>query len=57
MRKKLALFALALALTAGSVAVRPAAALTCPTGSHLVTCPTRTFCCPDFAKCVCLPFA
>ncbi len=55
MRKKLALLALAVALAAGSVIVKPAAALTCAAGSHLVTCPTRTFCCPDFARCVCFP--
>ncbi|HEY0511939.1 MAG TPA: hypothetical protein VGH73_08545 [Thermoanaerobaculia bacterium] len=55
MRKKLALLVVAAALAAGSALVEPAAALTCPAGSHLVTCPTRTFCCPDFARCVCLP--
>jgi hypothetical protein len=53
MRKKLALFAVAIALAAGSALVEPAMALTCPIGTHVFTCPTRTFCCPNGAFCIC----
>jgi hypothetical protein len=56
MRKKLALFAVAVALTAGAAFVKPAAALTCPTGSHLMVCPAGNWCCPNNAFCVCGPF-
>jgi hypothetical protein len=53
MRKKLALTAFAVALAAGSMMVKPAAALTCPTGSHLLVCSTYSFCCPNNAFCIC----
>jgi hypothetical protein len=53
MRKKLALLVVAAALTAGSVLVEPAVALTCPAGTHVFTCPTRTYCCPNGAFCIC----
>ena len=47
MRKKLALFVFAAALTAGSALVEPAAALTCPVGTHVFfICPTRTSAAP-----------
>ncbi len=56
MRKKLALLVFALAAVTASLSVRPAAALTCPKGSHLIVCPTSSWCCPDNAFCVCGPF-
>jgi hypothetical protein len=57
MRKKL--FGLAIVLTAvvGTCAVlttTPAAAGSCPRGSHLVTCNGYSFCCPNNALCICL---
>jgi hypothetical protein len=63
MRKKLALllFALAAVAPAGAVSRAPTAATprasdpqTCPTGWHLYVCPTHSFCCPPFARCVCV---
>lgn len=53
MRKKLALTAFAVALAAGSMMVKPAAALTCAAGSHVFTCPTYSYCCPNGAFCIC----
>jgi hypothetical protein len=32
----------------------PAAAKSCPKNSHLIQCPTYSFCCPNNAFCVCL---
>ncbi|HEX4963390.1 MAG TPA: hypothetical protein VF173_21350 [Thermoanaerobaculia bacterium] len=57
MRKKLALLALALAAFTAAATARPAAALTCPAGSHPIVCtnPDRSFCCPNNAFCVCFP--
>jgi hypothetical protein len=58
MRKKLLVFVIVLAAVAGTTAVltaTPAASKTCPKGSHLVTCPTGSFCCPNNALCVCFP--
>jgi len=54
MRKKLILLVVALAATVAATTVSQAAADTCPAGYHLVVCPTHSFCCPPFAKCVCL---
>jgi hypothetical protein len=56
MRKKLALLAFALAAVTASLSVRPAAALTCPKGTHEIVCPNSTWCCPNNAFCVCGPF-
>ena len=58
MRKTLAVLMIVLAAVVGSAAVlapTPAEAKTCPRGSHLITCPTYSFCCPNNAFCVCLP--
>jgi hypothetical protein len=55
MRKKLALLVFALAALTASLSVRPAAALTCPPGSHEIDCPTSSWCCPNNAFCVCFP--
>jgi hypothetical protein len=52
MRKKLALLGFALALMAAS-ATPPASALTCKVGTHLIVCPTYSFCCPNGAFCIC----
>jgi len=57
MRKKL------FCLLIGTIAVlglsaltsAPAQAKSCPRGSHLVVCPTYSFCCPNNAFCVCFP--
>jgi len=57
MRKKLFVLMIAFAAVAGTAAVlsaTPAAAKSCPKNSHLVTCPTYSFCCPNNALCVCL---
>ena len=56
MRKKLALIVLALAaFTAASVPTSATVPTTspCPAGTHLFTCPDRTFCCPNGAFCIC----
>jgi hypothetical protein len=57
MRKKLALVVLALAAVAAlsGFAPAPASADVCPRGSHLIVCPTYSFCCPNNAFCVCFP--
>jgi hypothetical protein len=58
MRKKLLGLVIVLAAVAGTTAISsstPAAAKSCPKGSHLVVCPTQSFCCPNFAICDCLP--
>lgn len=57
MRKKLAVLifsAAALLGTAALLAPTPAFAKGCPRNSHLVQCPTYSFCCPNNALCVCL---
>ena len=46
--------AVALAGAAALLSATPAEAKSCPRGSHLVTCPTGSFCCPDNAFCFCL---
>lgn len=56
MRKKLTLLGFALAATFAASAVSPAAADTCPKGTHLIVCPTGSWCCPNNAFCVCGPF-
>lgn len=58
MRKKLFTFVIMLAAVVGIVAVltaTPVAAKSCPKNSHLVVCPTYSFCCPNNAFCACLP--
>ena len=57
MIKKLLLASTLAIVLAGVVALlsaTPAEARNCPRGSHLVICPTGSFCCPDNALCVCL---
>jgi len=58
MRKKLALLAFALAALTASFTLSPsvASADTCPKGTHLIVCPTSSWCCPNNAFCVCGPF-
>jgi hypothetical protein len=56
-RKKLFGFVLVLAAVVGTsafVTATPAAAGSCPKNSHLIVCPTYSFCCPNNAFCVCL---
>ena len=58
MRKKLVTLVIGLGIVVGTTAVlsaRPAAAKGCPRDSHLVQCPTYSFCCPNNAFCACLP--
>jgi hypothetical protein len=58
MRKKLAVLVIVAAAAMGTVAVltpTPLEAKSCSKGSHPVTCPTYSFCCPDNALCTCLP--
>ena len=58
MRKKSFVLGIVLAVGVGTVALStttPAAAKSCPKNSHLVVCPTYSFCCPNNAFCVCLP--
>ncbi len=58
MRKKLALVVLALAALAAASTLPPASAAdptVCPPHSHFIYCPPHSFCCPDFAFCVCGP--
>jgi hypothetical protein len=52
MRKKLVILGFALAAAAAST-ISPASALTCKVGTHLIVCPTYSFCCPNNALCVC----
>jgi hypothetical protein len=56
MRKKLFVMVIIAAATVGIVSVLttpPAAAGSCPRGSHLVTCPNgQSFCCPNNALCI-----
>jgi hypothetical protein len=58
MRRKLVTFMIGVAVVIGTAAVvtaRPASAGGCPRNSHLVQCPTYSFCCPNNAFCACLP--
>jgi hypothetical protein len=58
MRKKSFVLGIVLAATVGTAALltaTPAAAKSCPKNSHLVVCPTYSFCCPNNAFCACLP--
>jgi len=65
MRKKIVFLVFILAALAPTTGNSPAAAAKasaaqsaskgCPKGSHLVTCPTYSFCCPNNAFCVCSP--
>lgn len=56
MRKKLLVMVIMAAATVGVVSVLtspPAAASSCPKGSHLITCSDgRSFCCPNNALCI-----
>jgi hypothetical protein len=57
MRKKLFGLVIVVAAVVGTLAVltaTPAEAKRCPRGSHLIVCPTQSFCCPNFAICDCL---
>ena len=56
MRKKLVFLGFALAALTAASAVSSAAATTCPKGTHLIVCPTSSWCCPNNAFCVCGPF-
>ena len=58
MRKKLVSLGIALAALVAASTLTPASAdpTTCPKGSHLIVCPTYSFCCPNNAFCVCGPF-
>lgn len=45
------------AIVVGATAVltsTPAMAKGCPRGTHLIECPTGSWCCPNNALCVCL---
>jgi hypothetical protein len=58
MRKKLVILGIVFAAIVGTTAfltATPALAKSCPRNSHLVVCPTYSFCCPNNAFCVCLP--
>lgn len=57
MRKRLVVLLIVLAAVVGTAAVTssPAEAKSCPRGSHLITCPTGSWCCPNNALCVCFP--
>ena len=58
MRKKLFSVVILSVAFVGAIslfAAPPAHAKGCPRNSHLVVCPTYSFCCPNNAFCVCLP--
>ena len=58
MRKKGFVLGIVLAAAVGIAALltaTPAVAKSCPKNSHLIVCPTYSFCCPNNAFCVCLP--
>jgi hypothetical protein len=58
MRKKFFSLMIVLAAVVGTATIltaTPAAAKSCSKGSHLIVCPTYSFCCPNNALCVCLP--
>jgi hypothetical protein len=57
MRKKLVILLIVVAAAAGTIATltsTPLQAKSCPKDSHLVVCPTYSFCCPNNAFCACL---
>ena len=56
MFRKIAILMFVVAAAVGISAVltaTPAAASSCPKNSHLIVCPTYSFCCPNNAFCVC----
>jgi hypothetical protein len=55
MRKKLVSLGIALAALVAASTFTPASAQssTCPAGTHLFTCPTYSYCCPNGAFCIC----
>ena len=56
MRKTLFGLLVGAAIVVGATAIlssTPTMAAGCKRGSHLVVCPTYSFCCPDNAFCVC----
>ena len=58
MRKKVFGLVIVAAAVMGTVAVlttTPAEAKSCGKKSHLVICPTYSFCCPNSVMCDCLP--
>jgi hypothetical protein len=58
MRKKLFSLIILFVAVVGTTAIltaTPAAAKSCPKNSHLIVCPTYSFCCPNNALCVCFP--
>ena len=58
MRKKSLFLGIVFAAAVGTAALltaTPAAAKSCPKNSHLIVCPTYSFCCPNNAFCVCFP--
>jgi hypothetical protein len=58
MRRKLMIALFAVAAVSGTAALlAPTAAVagSCPKNSHLIVCPTYSFCCPNNAFCVCFP--
>jgi hypothetical protein len=58
MRKTLFGLLVGAAIVVGATAFltsTPAVASACPRGSHLIQCPTYSFCCPNNAFCACFP--
>lgn len=63
MRKKMVVLAFLVAALLPTIGGSPAALKDvnasrsghCPKGSHLISCPNGSFCCPDGALCVCGP--
>ncbi|HUC42650.1 MAG TPA: hypothetical protein VMR65_01310 [Candidatus Sulfotelmatobacter sp.] len=58
MRKRVLSIVIVAAAALGTIALAtstPAQAAGCPKNSHLVVCPTYSFCCPNNAFCVCFP--
>jgi hypothetical protein len=64
MRKKIAVLAFLAAVVAPSLCGSSASVMAgdelsrsgpCPKGSHLITCDTSSFCCPNNAFCECAP--
>ncbi|HEX4825410.1 MAG TPA: hypothetical protein VFV19_13990 [Candidatus Polarisedimenticolaceae bacterium] len=60
MRRKIFVMAIVAVATVGIgslMTASPAAASSCPRGSHLITCPNgHSFCCPNNALCICFPY-